>query len=116
MTSALGLDRHISLLPAGYETALGGAANEAVPRGLLQGILIARALAPMPRLLILDEAQAFLDQGTDVKLREVLLDLKFKSTIILVTNRPEYIAISDRIFDMAPGTITLRAHDNETVK
>lgn len=114
VTSALGLERDISLLPGGFETMLGGAATEAMPRGFIQRLLIARAIAPSPRLLILDEAQAFLDQESDARLRECLLDLKFKSTIVLVTNRPDYLALSDKIFDMTPGLITMRPAESGT--
>ncbi|MEO1495233.1 MAG: ABC transporter transmembrane domain-containing protein [Pseudomonadota bacterium] len=107
--ASLGLERDISLLPEGYETVLGGAASEAMPRGFIKRLLIARALATEPRLLILDEAQAYLDPASDLRLRERLLDLKFRSTIVMATNRPEYQALANKIFDMTPGEIVLRS-------
>ncbi len=86
-----------------------------MPKAFIQRILIARAVAQRPRVLILDEAQAYLDTRSDQILREALMDLKFNTTIILVTNRPEYTLLSDQIFDFSPGLVTQRPMDDALV-
>lgn len=111
----IGIEEEIHGFPEGYETQLGGRAVERMPTGLVQRILIARALAQRPSVLILDEAQSYLDPRAHAQLRECILDLRDRTTVILVTNLPEYVAMSDRVFDLSPGTITERAHQRETV-
>ena len=104
----LGLEEEIYRFPDGYSTELGRAAVETLPKAFIQRILIARAVAQRPRVLILDEAQAYLDARSDAVLREALMDLKFSTTIILVTNRPEYIILADQVFDFTPGQVQRR--------
>ncbi len=104
----LGLEDEIYRFPDGYSTELGGAAVESLPKGFIQRLILARAIAQEPSVLILDEAQAFLDPHSDRVFRECLLDLKFKSTIILVTNRIEYVEMSDQIFDVSTGKVSQR--------
>lgn len=105
----LGLEEEIFRLPTGYETRLGSAAVEVMPAGFIQRILIARAVAQKPSVLILDEAQSFLDGTSDLRLRECLRDMRMITTIILVTNRPDYVEMCDKIFDVGLGSVTERA-------
>lgn len=104
----VGIEEEIDRFPDGYETQLGGRAVERIPAGLVQRILIARALAQRPVVLILDEAQSFLDPAGNSALRECLLDLRGRVTVIQVTNQPDYVALSDRVFDLSAGRIRER--------
>ena len=99
----IGLEDDINRLPRGYETRLGDAAAEALPPGLLQRIVIARAIASRPRLLILDEANSSFDYRSDRMLARGLLTLKQQVTIIIITNRPSFAAIADRIVTIVDG-------------
>ena len=99
----IGLEDDINRLPRGYETRLGDAAAEALPPGLLQRIVIARAIASQPRLLILDEANSSFDYRSDRMLARGLLTLKQQVTIIIITNRPSFAAIADRIVTIVDG-------------
>ena len=91
----LGLDDHINRLPAGYQTKIGSSAVEAMAKGFIQRILVARAVGQWPGLLILDEADTFLDDAAHSKFREFLLDLRGVITIVLVTDREDLRAIAD---------------------
>ena len=104
----LGLEQEIYRFPKGYATLLGGSAVEAMPPGFIQRVLIARALAQKPRLLVLDDAQTFLDQQSDISLRECLHDLRRTTTILIVSNKPEYIAMSDQVVDIWSGHAKIR--------
>ncbi len=107
MCQTLGLEDEIYGFPDGYSTMLGGNAVESLPKGFIQRLVLARALAQKPRILILDEAQGFLDPKSDLQLRESLKDLQFTSTIALVTNRAEYLELSSRVFDISVGDSAL---------
>ena len=104
----LGLEEEIYRFPKGYSTLLGASAVEAMPVGFIQRILIARALAQKPRLLIMDEAHTFLDPQSDMRLRECLRDLRTSTTILIVTNKAEYIAMADQVLDVSLGRVDTR--------
>ncbi|HXP29730.1 MAG TPA: ABC transporter ATP-binding protein [Stellaceae bacterium] len=90
--------------------ALGLAGFERVyPRELSGGmrmrVSIARALVTEPRLLLMDEPFAALDEITRFKLNEDLLDLwrQHRCTIVFVTHSVfESVFLSDRIVIMTP--------------
>ena len=55
--------------------------------GQKQRLLIARALAAKPEILILDDASSALDYGTDAKLRKALKENHADSTCIIIAQR-----------------------------
>jgi ATP-binding cassette subfamily C protein LapB len=100
---AIGLEADIDLLPRGYDTRLGEATREALPAGLLQRIAIARAIANRPRLLILDEANNALDRASEQALGAGLATFRTQMTIVLITNRPSFAALANRVFTLVDG-------------
>ncbi|WP_194844245.1 metal ABC transporter ATP-binding protein [Candidatus Clavichlamydia salmonicola] len=64
--------------------------------GQAQRILIARALATEPKILLLDEPTSNIDYQTQTIIHNVLQDMKRKSTIIMVTHDK---AIGTNLFD-----------------
>lgn len=78
--------------------------------GMQQKVAIARALSHMPKILLMDEPMASLDEMIKEKLNEELLRIKdsIKSTIIYVThNIEEAVFLSNKVLVLsdAPGTI-----------
>jgi ATP-binding cassette subfamily C protein LapB len=100
----IGLEDDINRLPRGYETRIGESATDALPPGLLQRVAIARAIASQPRLLVLDEANSSFDYGSDQMLARGLLSLKGEVTVVLITNRPSFAALADRVLTIVDGT------------
>jgi ATP-binding cassette, subfamily C, bacterial LapB len=99
----LDLEGDINRLPRGYDTRVGEAATETLPVGFLQRVAIARAIASRPRLLILDEANGSFDYDSDQALAKALLSLKGEITMVVITNRPSFAAIADRLFTLVDG-------------
>ena len=99
----IGLEGDINRLPRGYDTPLGGAASETLPASFLQRIVIARAIAGNPQLLILDEANNGFDHASELALSQGLLALKGRTTVLLITNRPSFAAIADRQYTLDGG-------------
>lgn len=66
--------------------------------GQQQRLTIARALSHRPEILCLDEFSIAVDPVTTMKIEDVLLDLKKKMTIVLVTNLVQQARrLADRI-------------------
>jgi len=65
--------------------------------GERQWVAIARALSTGLPVLLLDEPTAGLDAASQERVLEALAALRGKRTVILVTHRPEPLALADRI-------------------
>ncbi|MCX2722762.1 peptidase domain-containing ABC transporter [Roseibium salinum] len=101
----IGLEKEIHLLPKGYETQLGSDLGGKVPSATLQRICIARALAGEPRILILDEANAQLDQQAEKALTDALQRLKGFLTVVIISHRPSMLAVADQQYEIRDGRI-----------
>jgi ATP-binding cassette subfamily B protein len=94
----------IACLPLGYDSPMGDRGRR-FSGGERQRIALARALVRNPDVLILDEAGAALDPGTDAAIAETLRRLSKQRTVVSVTHRLESIAHADLIVVMDRGRI-----------
>ncbi len=101
----LGLRKSIDALPLGFDTIVGNTASTALASGFIQRIILARALAQRPSLLVLDEPQAFLDNDADRAVLAGLESLKGTVTVVMATNRPSYLRLVDSRFKIENGRI-----------
>ncbi|WP_350333053.1 ABC transporter transmembrane domain-containing protein [Coralliovum pocilloporae] len=113
-TQLLGLEADINRLPDGYDTQMAQGVREALPASFIQRVAIARALATRPKVLLFNESNSMLDQGGDTKLRNALLQLKGDMTMVLISNRPSFLAIADRVYMLEDGNLSL-LEDRTTV-
>jgi ATP-binding cassette, subfamily C, bacterial LapB len=111
LSEALGLDQEIKNLPEGFDTQVGGSTVERIPGGVRQRIAIVRALVDDPKLILFDEGNLSLDAKSDDLLRKLLLKLKGKATMILVSSRPEIQALANRHFIMVEGELRQKLRD-----
>ena len=73
--------------------------------GQKQRLLIARALAGAPEILLLDDAASALDYGTDAALRRTLKEKYSGTTTIIVAQRVSSIMHADHILVLEDGGI-----------
>ena len=73
--------------------------------GQRQRIVIARVLARKPQLLILDEATSALDNESEVKIQEVIKNLKGKITVLVIAHRLSTVADSDKLIVLDKGRV-----------
>ncbi len=82
--------------------------------GQKQRLLIARALAANPEILILDDASSALDYQTDSKLRQALRQNYRNTTTVLVAQRISSLRHADLILVLQDGCV-IGAGDHETL-
>ena len=100
LAARIGIDEQIRALPMGMQTLV---VEGPFPPSLLEPLLIARALAQDPELLILDEALGSLPRGCAVALLE---DLRRGGRIVIFAGHdPALIVCADQVlrFGQVPG-------------
>ncbi|MDL2324246.1 sugar ABC transporter ATP-binding protein [Ruminococcaceae bacterium OttesenSCG-928-A16] len=83
--------------------------------GNQQKVLIARWLLTNPDILILDEPTRGIDVGAKYEIYTIMLDLvaRGKSVIMISSEMPELLGMSDRIMVMCEGRVTGFLNDKE---
>ena len=95
-----GCDADIRAMPMGMHTLV---FNGTVSGGQRQRLLIARALARHPRVVLFDEATSALDNETQAQVSDSLERLN--ATRIVIAHRLSTIRHADRIYVMEAGRI-----------
>ncbi len=104
----LGLHEAIGKMPMGYDTPVEYRKTTRIPGGVRQRIALVRALTMTeePRLILFDEAYSQLDRSSDEKLHALLQEFVGKSTMVIVSHRPSYINLADRVLVVRNGNLT----------
>ena len=97
-------DEYISAFPDGYSHAVSTAGTN-LSGGQRQRLLISRAVASHPEILILDDSSSALDYKTDANLRRALADALPTSTVITVAQRVSSVKSCDHILVIEDGEI-----------
>jgi ATP-binding cassette subfamily C protein/ATP-binding cassette subfamily C exporter for protease/lipase/ATP-binding cassette subfamily C protein EexD len=97
----------IQHLQDGYETQIGDNGFR-LSGGQRQRIGLARAVYADPRLVVLDEPNANLDQTGEAALSTVIHDLKKRGTaLVIIGHRPSTLAQADKIVLLRDGRLEL---------
>jgi len=99
--------------PQGYDTPL-GMGGTTLSAGQRQRIGLARAVYGNPRLVVLDEPNASLDDQGEADLLEALERMKQAgTTVVLISHRPGILMRMDKLLVMKDGTIAAFGSRNE---
>lgn len=97
-----GLDRIVSRLPRGFETAISTTESGGLSASALRLVTIARALAFRPRLLVWDSADLDLDQEARDSVLEVMRKLRGATTVLINSRDPAFRDLADMVIAETP--------------
>ncbi len=112
---SMNVDRFINELPQGYNTQLRERGSN-LSAGQKQLIAFARSAIRNPRVLVLDEATASLDVGTEALVQDALDRAIADRTAIIIAHRLSTIRNVDRIFVLKQGTLVEAGSHDELLQ
>jgi ABC-type transport system involved in cytochrome bd biosynthesis fused ATPase/permease subunit len=95
LTQAVGLADYIGGLKEGYDTVLDPTGNR-LPKNVVNKILLVRALAHKPNLLLLEEPWQGLDDTAKQQVLYLLLN-EVNATVLIATNDPDFVKEADQV-------------------
>ena len=98
LVQATGLSSFIAGLKEGYDTVL-DATGKRLPRNVVQKMLLVRALAHKPKLLLLEEPWQGIDGLAKQQIQHLLLH-EVDATLIIATTDPDFIRQSGQIISL----------------
>ncbi|HGN1706040.1 TPA: SmdB family multidrug efflux ABC transporter permease/ATP-binding protein [Providencia rettgeri] len=91
-------------LPDGLDTVLGEQGNT-LSVGQRQLLAMARVLVITPKILILDEATANIDSGTEQAIQQALRMIRERTTLVVIAHRLSTIVDADKVIVLHRGAI-----------
>ena len=99
-----GADSVVARMPEGLNHKIGFDGCD-LSGGERQKIAIARALIRKPQILIFDEVTNHLDYASRMQMRDLIVSLRGKTTILMVSHDPELIAMCDKEINLEKSEV-----------
>ena len=102
---SVGMAQYVGNLPQGLDTPIGN--NGAfLSGGQRQLIALARAIYGLPKLVVLDEPNASLDEAGDAALLNTIKILKASgATVVIITHRQQILSVVDKMLVLMEGQV-----------
>jgi ABC-type multidrug transport system fused ATPase/permease subunit len=111
---AAGLGRALERLPEGLDTEIGDR-GIGLSAGERQRLQIARILVDKPKLIVLDEATANLDFATENEVKEALILLNPRPTMLMIAHRYSMVKDADHVVIIRDGIVEEEGSPHELV-
>ncbi|MEY0335624.1 SmdB family multidrug efflux ABC transporter permease/ATP-binding protein [Providencia stuartii] len=98
------LAEHVRSLPEGLDSLLGEQGNT-LSVGQRQLLAMARVLVATPKILILDEATANIDSGTEQAIQKALRIIRQTTTLVVIAHRLSTIVDANQVVVLHRGAI-----------
>jgi ATP-binding cassette subfamily C exporter for protease/lipase len=103
---AAGIHEMVLRQPKGYDTPIGDAGT-VLSGGQRQRLGLARAILRHPKVVVLDEPNANLDDAGEAALGRALIDLKRRgTTVFMIVHQGQLLGLSDRVLVLDAGQIS----------
>ena len=100
LAQRIGIEETIARSPEGFGLMVGPDAKAGLPKSLSDAVTIIGGLVGDPDVLLFDEANGALDRDADGRLLQILKEGASERIIVLVSNRPSYLKLATRTFDI----------------
>jgi len=108
-------DGFISRLPGGFDAPVRERGSN-LSMGQRQQLSFARAVAFDPAVLVLDEATASIDPGTEERIQDALTEMMTRRTSIVIAHRLSTVRALDRILVLHRGRLTEQGSHDELLR
>ncbi|MEQ8936061.1 MAG: ATP-binding cassette domain-containing protein, partial [Amphiplicatus sp.] len=110
-----GVHEFVGATETGYDRVL-AERGEGLSGGQRQSIALARALAPKPSILLLDEPSSALDTQAEAQLIARLERATQGRTLVIVTHRTSMLRLVDRVMVLDRGRIVIDGKRDEILR
>ena len=103
----LGIEKFIHRLPLGYNTQIHSSPALTNNRAAMQGISLVRALAVRPKVLLINNIGAAMDDKTKAAFETYMHKQKGQTTLIIAEETASFVKLADQFVDLDAATEAL---------
>ena len=105
----------IMAMDDGFATRIGDQRSGHMPQGLQARLLLARAMLRDSNIYLFDEAVDALDRKGDEAFQDLINRVRGKATIFMVTHRPSYMRMADRLLYLESGHLRYNGNPGDVL-